>query len=180
MLYLMSVILLVAVCAIVVLFAMVGELASRLESSVTKASVLSAKPDLYVGASPVRWPEDLGLIGSASASVLVVLSTICASCEIVANRIGQMVLTYDGAFIGVALSTGDAERARQFRIEHGLDTFPCYTDVNGDWVRTSFNVRSSPTLLVFNRGILSGGFDLMDASQIAEALDTISEGMVPS
>ncbi|MFJ7494565.1 hypothetical protein ACIQZB_25850 [Streptomyces sp. NPDC097727] len=151
--------LLLLTAAVVVLFAMMGELASRTAAAPAAASTaLSPLEEYRLGAVVDEWPEPLAALGAGSRSVVLVLSTICASCAKVAGQLSEGALTGVTGSIGVAISCAEQADGDDFVLRHGLADLPHLVDVRGAWVAGSFSVAQSPTALVFDNGVLSEGY----------------------
>ncbi|GAA1027630.1 hypothetical protein GCM10009557_09770 [Virgisporangium ochraceum] len=136
----------------VALFAMVGELASRVGDPASPAppsTQVEPVEDARIGHVPDVWPGGLEVIGTADTAVLLVLSTVCASCQTVAQQLAQRPdITADRPW-GVVVTCGDVARGEEFVTRYGLGPLPHLLDVNGDWVRAEFNVESSPVAVLF-------------------------------
>jgi hypothetical protein len=80
--------------------------------------------------------------------VLLVLSTICASCQTVARQLAdQPDIALDRPW-GVVVTCGDPAKGEDFIARYGLGRLPHFLDVGGDWVRAEFNIQSSPVAVL--------------------------------
>jgi hypothetical protein len=135
----------------VALFAMVGELASRVGDPANPAppsAQVEPVEDARTGHSPAVWPAGLETIGVADTAVLLVLSTVCSSCQTVAGQLAERPdIALDRPW-GVVVTCGDVARGEEFVAQYGLGWLPHFVDVNGDWVRGEFNVQSSPVAVL--------------------------------
>jgi hypothetical protein len=148
-------VLLVLAGAIVLLFAMLGELASRLPSSQRPARSKDVVPveDAQLDSGPEYWPAPFtGLVDRADPAYLFVLSTACTSCQDVAQQLSAELDLGEAGDIGVVISSASPVRGEEFASDYGLQRLPYYVDENGDWASTQFNIRMSPTALVVDRG----------------------------
>jgi hypothetical protein len=143
-------VLLLLATGMVALFAMVGELASRVGDPATAATSAQVEPvaDARVGHTPATWPAGLAGIGSADTAVLLVLSTVCSACQTVARQFTEQLDSLRDRPWGVVVTCGDPDKGREFIRYHGLGRTPHFVDVNGDWVGGEFNIRSSPTAVL--------------------------------
>jgi len=142
----LSVGMLLLAVAVVVLFAMLGELASRLPRSSETEPWTATVAEAAVGASPTEWPQELAEFADAEHSLLLVLSTACNSCISIAGEL-EHVDTSSLGKLGVILSTGSSVRGKEFASRYRLDRFSLFIDENGAWVGREFAVNSSPTAL---------------------------------
>lgn len=164
MLILFAFVLLILAGAVGLLYAMCAELASR----VGTGSAAAAEPARYVrplGRSSiylrdsVSWPPQLAALRSEPDFLLLVLSTSCNSCATIMDQLGK-----DGwaerstGRLGVLLSTPGPEIAQEFVAKYGLDQFPLFVDLGGDWVTAAFGLSLSPVGLVFRHGELEESY----------------------
>lgn len=170
MIYAVSIAILVVAGALVVVFAMVGELAVRIGSTKgLHGDPGPAQPrfDLPIGRATDTWPSTLAPLAELPTSMLLVLSTICSSCASVASELREYQDEQDQMdAIGIDISTGDVSHGIEFVQEYQLADLHHYVDQMGSWVRREFGVTTSPTALVFRQGVLVGGFDFMSISQL--------------
>jgi hypothetical protein len=152
-------VLLLLAAGMVALFAMVGELASRVgdpASPPPPSTDVEPLEDARVGHAPGAWPAGLETIGAADTAVLLVLSTVCASCQSVAGQLtAQPDVALDRPWGVVVTCGGDATRGEDFVARYGLGGLPYAVDVNGEWVRTEFNVQSSPVAVLFTHATVT-------------------------
>src|SRR5688500_12909513 len=76
--------------AVVGLFAMMGELSSRIpaadgQEEPEQSLFLRPIDDARLGVTPEDWPQELARLSTADAAVVVVLSTLCTTCNRVAS-----------------------------------------------------------------------------------------------
>jgi hypothetical protein len=150
-----GVVLLVLTGALVLLFAMLGELASRLPSPEQPGRSKDVAPleEARLGGAPEYWPAPFtGLVDRADPAYLFVLSTACSSCRDIAQQVSAELDLGKAGDIGVVISSANRLRAEEFASEYGLQRLPYYVDENGDWASTEFNIRMSPTALVVDQG----------------------------
>jgi hypothetical protein len=169
-------VLLILVAAVVLLFAMLGELTSRLpterETAAARDPEIWPLDDARLGVEPGRWPAELtGLAAAASADLdsaqtVLVLSTACSTCKDVAQQLSDELDR--GAENGMAVVVSTAERARgeRFVQQYGLQRLAHYVDEGGSWVADEFNVRMSPTALVLRGGRLESALVFQDVQAL--------------
>lgn len=158
--------LLVFTAALVLLYAMVGELAARVPRAAHDdgdGDFVTPLTDLRAGAAPASWPAELAALQGEERAVLLVLSPACSSCNRVARELAATDADAFGLPLGVVVSSGDLRTGEEFAARHGLRRMPCLVDERGAWVTGSFGVRTSPAALVLARGVAAeayvfGGF----------------------
>lgn len=159
-------VLLFMAAAIVVLFAMLGELAARIPQPSRTRLGSSIKPveGARIGHVASWWPSQLSYLKDRRNGVLLVLSSACASCEDIGRQLQQAADARSSDF-GILVSCGNAESGQDFISRHGIDKFSSYIDRGGEWVRGEFNVMMSPVALLFREGRLQAAlvFDGLDA-----------------
>lgn len=171
---LFSVVLLVLALAIVMIFAMIGELGGRIEASgAAKAKSLVPLEEAQLGRRPVVWPEEFGELDDLSGqpTVLLVLSASCRSCARVGKQLMDERAEWAGRLRGVVISAASLDRARQFQLTNDLHGFPCFLDDEGSWVTGEFGVQTSPVALLLRDGRL-------DAAYVLDDLDLL-EPLIP-
>lgn len=157
-------VLLIAV-GLVMVFAMLGELSSRVSNpDATEDLGRHIAPiDARVGSAITDWPASLDLPRSC---VLIVFSTICESCRALAGELRDGASIPTDSPVGVVVSTGDRAAGERFVEEFGLaQQRPVFVDVGGAWVKTNFDIAQSPAVLVLADGRLqfAYGFDRLAA-----------------
>ncbi|MQA86077.1 MAG: hypothetical protein GEV03_15965 [Streptosporangiales bacterium] len=176
MIVLLSAVSLVLAIAIVVLFAMMGELASRIPEPGPRRTWMEPIKDVQLGRIPESWPPELAQVPERDHSVVLVLSTVCSSCRAHGAELENHT---DWAEAALVVSTPVAANAEAFVAEFGLGSFPHYVDEGGDWVRAEFEVASSPVALVLRSGRLVGAYSFSDLdtlrSRLHEQLDRIED-----
>lgn len=168
MTYVLALVDLLLVVAVIVLFAMLGELYTRTGMAASRTGRLA---EAEVGRRPDTWPEVLAPLSTARDAVLMVLSTSCASCNKVASQLAGELDVLPGYDTGVALSTVDTERAESFMREFRLPPRSVYVDVGGDWVTGAFGVQTSPSALVLREGKLVSAVVFGDIDTLRSTLD---------
>ena len=168
--------LLLVAAAVVVLFAMFGELYARVggDGQSSSAGHVRVLPEARAGHVPQAWPPQLAEVGAAELGVLLVLSTSCGSCASVARELGTSQQADLGGY-GVLVSTTDHERGEQFVARHRIGTLAHHVDVGGAWVSAEFDVRTSPTALVFTNGRLVSALAFSDFAGLRAAVLPVKE-----
>jgi hypothetical protein len=169
--------LLLLVVAIVVLFAMLGELASRIPAAAEPERAVRPLDRARIGAAPAEWPaplEDLLAQSRQATAMLVVLSTSCATCQTVAEQIAQEQ-RYAGRpkpGFAVLVSCAAAGMGEEFVERHGLEAVPHFVDAGGRWVSNSFGISVSPCVLLVENGVLTSAFVFQDFAAMQTAVQT--------
>jgi hypothetical protein len=158
----LALVVLILAAAVVLLFAMLGELASRVSGTENRRPSQDVRPvpEARVGAEPTRWPAELAGYATADRALVVVLSTACGTCEAVA---AQLVDAAAGD-MAIVVSCASRESGEIFVERHKLTFLPHYVDVNGDWVQGETGVAVSPSGLAFHRGRLDSALTFADLS----------------
>jgi hypothetical protein len=161
-------VLLVLAVAVIVLFAMVGQLAGS-------AGVESREPDRTLravqtprmGQAPGTWPASLA--GLEDDCVLLVLSTVCTSCAAVAAQLSD---GRNWADLGIVISTGGTVRGTDWVAEKGLGSFRHYLDDGGQWTGAEFGVRTSPCALIIRDGVLVAAYIFHNVEALRERISS--------
>jgi hypothetical protein len=163
--------LLVLAGAIVVLFAMFGELAARVDEPGGPSRWSGTRPleEARIGHEPADWPVELRSVAAADQSLLLVLSTACGSCQEVATQLGAIPDKSAVGSLSFLLSTSSATTGQEFVEHHGLTWMPHYVDVGGAWVRNEFGVQMSPVGLVLSHGRLEAAHVFGDVAAMTAA-----------
>ena len=162
---------LILAVGMVVLFAMFGELSVR----VTEAGKVRRNTDVrpleraQLGQVPASWPQSIG-DSTAEEFTALVLSSACASCADIAVQLISQPGHRDWLNMGVVVSTSDRQTGEEFIARNGLEVFPHYVDVGGEWVSGEFGVRMSPSALIFRAGQLSSAYQFQDVAALRAAL----------
>ncbi len=175
---LFSVVLLILALAVVMLFAMYGELAARVQAGGggSSKSTLIPLDEAKLGRSPDRWPTEFGLLSQADVPVgVLVLSASCRSCARVAAQLVAGGETWRGKLLGVVISAASLDRAQEFQAANGLTDFTCYLDDGGEWVTGEFGVQSSPVALIMRSGKLDAAYILDDLDLLKPLIPTTTE-----
>jgi hypothetical protein len=159
--------------AIVLLFAMMGQLAARLPHLVGyQETFVRPIDEARIGARPNSWPPPLAPLAEMQGlACIMALSTACATCEDVATELaGGLDGADNGLDPAVVISCGNAVRGEDFVKRHRLDRMRCYIDEEGKWLTDSFGVKTSPTALVFRNGVLSSAFVFSDVATLNQEI----------
>lgn len=171
MIYALAFMILLMVAVMIMFFAMLGELYSRVGPAPAATGPLE---EAKVGQRPQAWPEELAPLATATDAVLLVLSTSCASCAQVAGQLRDRFEPMTGYDTGVVLSTADPDRAEAFVREHGLPRASVYVDVNGAWVTKEFGVLTSPSALILRDGQVSSALVFTDVAALQSAVSPVT------
>jgi len=166
MLYVLAFVVLLLAAAMVALFAMLGELYTRIGGAPAATDPLA---EATVGQRPDTWPPELARLAAADDGVLLVLSTSCVSCNGVAAELRERPQPLPGYVVGVALSTPDPERADEFMARYGMRRDAVYVDQGGDWVTRTFGVQTSPSALFLRAGQVDSAVLFSDIASLRAA-----------
>lgn len=156
---------------VVLLFAMMAELWSRLASLAPLSGVATAiRPldEARIGASDIDWPIELSQVPLLADATLVVLSTSCATCREVA---GQLSSRGSGGSrladrLFTVVSCPHEAVGEDFIQRYSLRDAPHFVDSRGEWARTQVGVQTSPSALVFRNGRLEKAFTFGSAEAL--------------
>lgn len=145
--------------AVVLLYAMMGELASRLPAEGgDTADSLRPLDNVRTGVAALDWPDGLAGFSTRSRAVVLVLSPICTTCDRVAAELADSRPGAADQSFGLVISTGDKARGEEFLNRHSLRPIPHLVDEGGAWVTGNFGVNQSPSALVFEEGVLTEAY----------------------
>jgi hypothetical protein len=170
----LSVVVLVLAGAVVLLFAMLGELSSRMPAS--DADVrrrVEAIEAARTGHRPDDWPAELAHIAEQEYSLLLVLSSTCSSCEQVAGQVSKM-LDRGPANLAVVVACPARERGEHFAGVHGIDRGVLYIDEDGAWSKRELGIDTSPAAVLFRSGRLQSGLLFWDLPAVLNAVGSMS------
>lgn len=177
MLVVFGVALLVLAAAVVVVFAMLAELASRVSADDGPDETVLPVEGAVLGRYPGSWPAGLP---SAQRSVVVVLSTICRSCAGVAAQLSDDVTYAQWEEFGVLIVATGGVGADEFIERYRLRRFRHHVDENGVWISGEFGVRTSPVALVFRAGRLESAYTFSNLTALRARIDSQSQADSPS
>ncbi|MES9542605.1 MULTISPECIES: hypothetical protein [unclassified Actinomadura] len=160
--------LLLLTAAVVVLFAMLGELATRVPDPDDRpVPVVRPLDGTNIGREPGEWPAGLP---DRDDAVILVLSTVCASCQTIAKQLAAEPEHLAWAELGLVISTGAREGGEDFVTANRLGSYRHHVDEGGAWTRAEFAVEISPTALVFRGGRLASAHTFNDVAALRDAV----------
>jgi hypothetical protein len=160
--------------AVVGLFAMMGELASRVPDPDHPAGAeggsgwLQPLAEARLDAEPAVWPAELAEVRHAALAQVIVFSSSCATCgQIASGETGPLdVLPLP---LAVVVSCPRPEAGDEFLAKHPMVTgYPHVLDVRGDWLTSNLEVRISPCVLVFALGRLVSAHTFTAATMLQQ------------
>jgi hypothetical protein len=172
----------VLAAAVVGLFAMMGELASRLPDEDRPAGPdgpgtgagdrraerrLWPVPEARLGAEPAEWPAELAAVREAELAHVVVFGSTCVTCGQIANgETGSLDVLPPPLALVVACP--GPEDGAEFLAKHPMVAgYPHVIDVGGTWLASNFEVGISPSVLVFARGRLESAHTFIAATALS-------------
>ncbi len=161
--------LLIIAIGMVTLFAMFGELSARVAEAGSAPRNATVRPldQARIGQVPGYWPPSIPRPGQRPFT-LIVLSSICSSCADIAAQLASEPLPLD---TGLVISTGQREKAEDFIARFGLNQFPHHIDELGEWVAGEFDVRMSPSALVFREEMLAEAYMFNDVAALRTTVE---------
>lgn len=174
MVVLTLVLLVLLTVAIVALFAMMGELASKVEafrggSYPEMTDWADSLDGISFDGAPTWWPEPLAYLKDAPYGVVVVLSSSCRSCSYFADgELGQLD-PLNPAFV---LSCPSADRGRAFLEHHSnlASQTALFIDDGGNWSREQLGLDVSPSAVLVERGEPIAAFTMSSPKELATVL----------
>lgn len=168
--------LLLLAAAVVVLYAMMGELASRIPDPDGGADRVSPLAEYRPGVTASAWPASLDGLGELDRATLVVLSPICATCNKVAAELSTFPAERLGTF-GIVVSCGVRQAGDEFVSRYALDRLPHLVDEGGAWVAGNFGVKMSPSALLFEEGRLAEAYTFGKLEPLLKKVSQVKEGV---
>lgn len=147
--------------AVVVLFAMIGSLASKLPEYGT-----AALPEIALGARPESIDFDAMAI-SPDHRFLLVLSTLCSTCRKILTEISESSGVLNGE-IAIILIAGNLGEGNEVLDDAGLAGYPAYVDLEGDWTKSNLGLAQSPSLVVISNGHADAAFPVQRLADIEQ------------
>jgi hypothetical protein len=144
--------------AVLVLAAMTGELAARIQR-LSPVRTTDPQPLTIPGGEQygdISWPPDAGPEGRTDLELLV-LSTTCTTCATVAERLGADPAMLHS--VDICLVTPHHDKAREFLAAAAIeDQDHHYVDEFGTWCRSRTGIDVSPALLAVRNGRVTAGY----------------------
>jgi len=171
---LIVVLLVLLTVAVAVLFAMMGELANRTPDHADTGSL---------GDGPVHPLEETrtgepaaGLPPSFATGpgVIVVFSTSCRACGVLAPAAVEFFTDYPVNLMGVLVTTAGDANGADFVARHHLDTLPLLVDVDGTVATSVLGISSSPAAVAVGAdGVIMGGVAFTSYSALTRWFDEV-------
>lgn len=187
MTWLFSITILLTVVALLGLFAMMGELSSKVDAISSSGggneSVHSSwgfeLEDWTSPRQPVDLPQELSSLEGQAASIILVLSTTCASCSTLVDQ-GLSALhrpAAKGLGVGIALATQGRSSAALWLADHEalIDQFPLFVDETGSWSRQYLGVDMSPSAVHVVDGFPVRAYTMSSADELVRILEEEGE-----
>jgi hypothetical protein len=154
MIIVFGLVLLVLAGAVVLLFAMFGELASRVGTQTESIRNDRVEPleNAALGAVPDNWPAELAEAAHAEHALLIVVSSSCRNCADVMSQLSADAATRADVFVLVSCPT--ARAGQEFVAAYETSGLRYHIDEYGSWVGTEFNIHVSPVGLILRNGRL--------------------------
>lgn len=133
---------------LVTCFCMIGVLGTRVDVSTTGEL---KELDVELGTRVHVWPEPLSILGRIGGHTnLLILSTICTTCNQLASEIGSIPIDTPIRNLGFVVSCKSEIEGTSFVATHDLGTYPVLVDEGGLWTDSTFGIRKSPVCLNLN------------------------------
>lgn len=164
--------------AVIGLFAMMGELVSRVDKASPggESDALIPLDKALVDHAPAAWLAGLDEIPDAHLAVLIVLSSSCTSCVRVASG-ATGTIPEMGDSTRIIVSTPDLESGAAFVASHpDIARFRPVIDPMGNWLASQAGIDTSPAVLVFQRGVLRQANAFTSVGALKKVHVTTSEG----
>lgn len=166
--------LLVLSAAVVLLFAMLGELASRLEGSPESVDRIHPVTAVISGTRPSHWiaPFDID-----PPDFLVTFSTSCGTCTAMARQSEQLLTTLNSDHGpgrgGLVVSCPYREVGEEFVAKYGLvgDGSRVAIDEDGKWLLSEFGLDLSPSIILFDSGAVRTAYGFTSIAALNRILE---------
>jgi len=136
--------------AVVILFAMLGELNARIAQAPAgqagRPDSVQPLPEAKLGATVIEFPDGL----ARPPGVLLVFSTTCGACQELAPQARGFFAAAGVDLVGIVVSCGSAESGREFVARYGLVDVPGYVDVSGRFSMAALGVGMSPAAVALS------------------------------
>ncbi len=175
-----GIVLLLLAGGLVLLFAMFGELASRLpeQQGGERSQDVWDLESGNLGAAPATWPAAIeSHVTAPDHRMLFVLSTACAPCRGIATQLSEEISAGTVPDVALVISSADQDNADKFVRQYQLDKLPYHIDVGGTWVRTEFGVDTSPSALTIHDGRLESVVAFQDIHALRTVVDQRKKGV---
>jgi len=161
----------VLAAAIIGLYAMMGELASRVpdpDRPTDDARLLRPIAEARLGAEPAEWPSELAAVRDAELAHVLVFGSTCVACgRIASGETGPLSILPPP--VAVVVSCPRPHAGAEFVATHPMVTdHPYLIDVGGAWVTANFDVAVSPSVLVFAGGRLTSAHTFTTATTLLQ------------
>lgn len=169
-----SVAIAVLAVAMVVLFAMLGELAAivkRIPSTPNSGPLLRPIENAAIGRSPRAFPDGpLSRVAESEFAQLVVLSTSCKTCEDMAPAIRAELQADPKGDVVLVVSSPNNHVGLDFTNRHRLDAVPHWIDGGGKWLREEVGIDVSPAYLLFSGGSLRSAMTFSSVAALTQVV----------
>jgi hypothetical protein len=166
--YIVALALLLLAAAVVLLFAMMGELASRLPGQGGEAGRLTPIGGYRREVTTSDWPAELAPLSHEPSTALLVLSPICTTC---AKLAASLTSRPSAPPLGLVISCNGRSSGEDFIAKHNLQAIPHFIDDGGAWASSKVGINQSPTALVFTDGKITGAYSFSDVTTVMQLLD---------
>jgi hypothetical protein len=166
-------VLLVLACAVVLLFAMFGELVSRVGTQTESIRNDKVEPleNAAIGRTPQDWPTALAEVADAERALLIVMSAACRSCADVMSQLSADAASRARVF--AVVSCNNAETGRDFLARYETAGLRHFIDVSGAWARTELDIQISPVGLVLRKGQLESALMFTSVAALVAETDLL-------
>jgi len=171
---LIVVLLVLLTVAVAVLFAMMGELANRTADHVNTGSVddgpVHPLEETRTGEPAVGLPA----VFNKGPGVVVVFSTSCRACNVLAPAAAEFFSDYPVNLMGVLVTTSGDANGADFVGKHHLDALPVLVDVDGTVATSVLGIASSPAAVAVGAdGVIIGGVAFTSYSSLTRWFDEV-------
>ncbi|MEU8251356.1 hypothetical protein [Nonomuraea sp. NPDC048916] len=167
--------------AVVILFAMLGELSAQVSAApVTgegRPESIQPLPDAKLGAKVIELPKGL----ARPPGVLLVLSTTCGACQELAPQARGFFASAGVELVGIVVSCASAESGRDFVTQFGLADVPSYVDVSGQFSTAALGVGMSPAAVALSaEGIIRSAVVFSSFNALSSWIGSLDEVPAPA
>lgn len=172
-----AVVLVLLAACIVILFAMFGELAAKGPSAGDGTSAPAGQvlplTDAPIGKQLTSWPLAIGPVFSEARGLLLILSTTCSTCNVIASTLVNDLATGPPRCdeIAVLVSCPDPESGERFVESHDLQGVPHAMDVGGDYSREALGLALSPVAILLSAGMVRGAVGFTSIGELRRFME---------
>ncbi len=158
--------------AVAILFAMIGELSTRVTGSEARpqSGPVQQLAEARIGSSASGLPTSF----ERREGVILIFSTACHACQQLAPQAARFFRDYPVQLVGVLISCATAEAGGQFVERYGITGVVTHLDINGELSTGVLGVSLSPAAVAVDAAnIVRSAVAFASYSALANWMDSI-------